>query len=218
MSADNDREDRNPNIADAIEGHARFKQQFERERAFFNDLATRKQKPRLLWIGCSDSRVVPAQITAADPGELFEVRNIANVVPPESAGEESVGAAIDYAIDRLGIDDIVVCGHTGCGGLDALSRGGEIGPDSHLGYWLEFTRRAHQLVAAAGVPENERLLEIVKAHVHFQIDNLMTYRLVRQRVEADTINVHGWLYVMETGDLLAYDALSGQWRPLAEAA
>ncbi|MGH6816759.1 MAG: carbonic anhydrase [Hyphomicrobiaceae bacterium] len=216
MSADSDREGVNLNVMDAVEGHARFKQHFERERDFFIDLATRTHKPRLLWIGCSDSRVVPARITSADPGELFEVRNIANVVPPESAGEESVAAAIEYALDRLGIDDIVVCGHTGCGGVAALSQGDTIEPDSHLGYWLEFTRRAHQLIAAAGVPEAERHVETVKAHIHFQIDNLMTYRLVQQRAEAGTIDVHGWLYVMEMGDLLAYDSVSGQWQPLAE--
>jgi carbonic anhydrase len=102
-------------IKDAMEGHERFRAQFEKDRAFYESLADKKQKPRLLWIGCADSRVVPAQITSADPGELFEVRNIANVVPPSDAYDDAVGAAIEYGVGHLGIDDIVVCGHTGCG-------------------------------------------------------------------------------------------------------
>jgi hypothetical protein len=83
-------------IKDAMEGHERFRQQFERDRAFYQSLAVSNQKPRLLWIGCADSRVVPAQITSSDSGELFEVRNIANVVPPADAYDDAVGAAIEY--------------------------------------------------------------------------------------------------------------------------
>jgi len=85
-------------IKDAIEGHERFRQQFERDRAFYKSLAQKQQKPRLLWIGCADSCVVPAQITSADPGELFEIRNVANVVPPARAPDDAVGAAIEYGV------------------------------------------------------------------------------------------------------------------------
>lgn len=201
-------------IADAIQGHERFRQQFERDRAFYQSLATRKQKPRLLWIGCSDSRVVPAQITSADPGELFEIRNIANTVPPSGAHDDSVGAAIEYAIGHLGVDDIVVCGHTGCGGIAALAE--PIPPDSeaHLGRWVDYTRPAHRLVAAARVPDTERHVETVKAHVQFQLDNLMTYAGVRAGVAAGRLGVHGWIYDMETGRLVGYDPNSGEWRDL----
>jgi carbonic anhydrase len=107
-------------IKDAVEGYRRFRQRVERDKAFYAGLAKAKQKPKLLWIGCCDSRVVPAQITSADPGELFEIRNIANCVPPSGSGDDSVGAAIEYALGHLWIDDIIVCGHTGCGGLQAL--------------------------------------------------------------------------------------------------
>ena len=117
MALEKGREGIDLDIKDAIEGYERFRPQFERDRAFFKASPTKKQKPRLLWIGCSDSRVVPAQITSADPGELFEVRNIANCVPPADADDDAVGAAIEYALGHLGIDDIVVCGHTGCGGI-----------------------------------------------------------------------------------------------------
>jgi carbonic anhydrase len=205
-------------IKDAVEGHQRFRQQFEQDRSFYQSLATKKQKPRLLWIGCADSRVVPATITGSDPGELFEIRNIANVVPPAHADDDSVGAAIEYGVGHLGIDDIVVCGHTGCGGIAALLE--PIPPDSeaHLGRWVEFTKPAHQLIDAARVPEAERLTATIKAHVQFQIDNLMTYPIVRDEVAAGRLNVHGWIYDMEQGTLSAYDPQSGEWRGLLELA
>jgi carbonic anhydrase len=201
-------------IKDAIEGHERFRLEFERDKAFFKSLATKKQKPRLLWIGCSDSRVVPSQITSADPGELFEVRNIANCVPPAGADDDAVGAAIEYALAHLGIDDIVICGHSGCGGIQALAE--PIPPDAeaHLGRWVEYTRLAHDLVAAARVPEAERIPAIIKAHIQFQLDNLMTYAIVASGVAEGRINIHGWFYDMEAGEILAYDPKAGAWRGL----
>jgi carbonic anhydrase len=207
-----------PDIKDAMEGHERFRAAFERDRAFYQGLATRKQKPRLLWIGCSDSRVVPAQITSADPGELFEIRNIANSVPPVGSGDASVGAAIEYALEHLGVDDIVVCGHTGCGGVEALLKGEMPASEPHLKRWIELTRPAHRLIGAARVPEPDRLTEAVKAHVQFQIDNLLTYPIVAQRTSAGRLGVHGWLYVMEEGELLAYDSGQGRWKSLVERA
>jgi len=203
-------------IKDAMEGHERFRQEFERDRSFYQLLATKKQKPRLLWVGCADSRVVPATITNADPGELFEVRNIANVVPPADAADDTIGAAIEYGVGHLGIDDIVVCGHTGCGGIAALLEPAQPDRHSHLGRWMEFTRPAHQLVAAARVPEEERLTATVKAHIQFQLDNLMTYPIVREAVAAGTLNIHGWIYDMNEGALSAYDPHSGGWRGLLE--
>lgn len=205
-----------PDIKDAAEGHARFRQAFERDRAFYKSLATRKQKPRLLWIGCSDSRVVPAEITQADPGELFEIRNIANCVPPADANDFSVGAAVEYALAHLGIDDIVICGHTGCGGVQALLE--PIPPDreAHLGRWIDHTRPAHALVRAAGIGEAERLTQTVRAHVLFQLDNLKTYALVAERLAAGRLDLHGWVYDMETGEILAYDSQDGVWHSLTD--
>lgn len=218
MTTEKDARGLDLDIKDAIEGHERFRQQFDRDRAFYKSLATKKQKPRLLWIGCADSRVVPAQITNADPGELFEIRNIANVVPPAAAHDDSVGAALEYGISHLGIDDIVVCGHTHCGGIGALFETIPPEQEAHLGRWVEYTRPAHRLIEAARVPEQERFDATVKAHVQFQLDNLMTYDLVREGVAAGRLNIHGWLYDMETGALSAYDRESGDWRGLLELA
>jgi carbonic anhydrase len=218
MTTAKDAEGIDLDIKDAMEGYERFRLEFERDKSFYKSLATKKQKPRLLWIGCSDSRVVPSQITQADPGELFEVRNIANCVPPAWADDEAVGAAIEYALVHLGIDDIVVCGHTGCGGIQALAE--PIPPDAeaHLGRWVEYTRPAHKLVAAAGLSEAERAPAAIRAHVQFQLDNLMTYEVVAKGVAEGRVGIHGWLYDMESGELQAYDPKTGSWRGLLETA
>jgi carbonic anhydrase len=205
-------------IKDAMEGYERFRQRFDRDRAFYSRIAQTKQKPRLLWIGCCDSRVVPSQITSADPGELFEIRNIANCVPPAGAAENSVGAAIDYALGHLGIDDIVVCGHTGCGGIQALLEPIPPGQEAHLGRWVEYTRPAHDLVRAAGIEPQNRLMATIASHIQFQLDNLMTYEIVRAGVAEGRIGLHGWLYDMESGEIVVYDRISGEWRELLSEA
>ncbi len=204
-------------IKDAVEGYGRFRQTFERDRAFYSALASKQQKPRLLWIGCCDSRVIPSQITAADPGELFEIRNIANCVPPAWSGDDTVGAAIEYALGHLGVDDIIVCGHTGCGGLKALAE--PIPPESeaHLGRWVEQTRPAHDLVRAARVEGEAKTMAVVAAHLQFQLDNLMTYDLVRKGVEEGRVGIQRWLYDMESGEVVVYDHATGEWRELIPA-
>ena len=140
----------------------------------------------------------------------------AHLAEQNLADDDSVGAAIEYGVGHLGIDDIVVCGHTGCGGIAALLE--PIPPDreAHLGRWVEFTKPAHQLIAAARVPEEERLTATIKAHVQFQIDNLMTYPIVREGVLEGRLNIHGWLYDMEHGTLSAYDPKDGEWHNLLD--
>ncbi len=205
-----------PDIKDAMEGYERFRQQFERDKAFYQRLAAKKQKPKLLWIGCCDSRVIPSQITQADPGELFEIRNIANCVPPAGADDDSVGAAIEYALRHLGVDDIVVCGHTGCGGIQALLEPIPPGEEAHLGRWVALTRPAHDLMTAARIDGEGRLNATIAAHIQFQLDNLMTYDIVRKGVAEGKVGIHGWLYDMETGDVIVYDRDKGAWRNLIE--
>ena len=217
MTADNRGQSIDPDIKDAIEGYERFRQRFEREQAFYAGLAQRGQKPKLLWIGCSDSRVVPSLITSADPGELFEIRNIANCVPPSYSGDDSVGAAIEYALGHLGVDDIVVCGHTGCGGLKALLEPIPPGEEDHLGRWVIYTRPAHELVRAARIEDENRLMATIAAHIQFQLDNLMTYDIVRRGVQEGRVGIHGWLYDMESGEVVVYDRARGEWSDLAGA-
>jgi carbonic anhydrase len=111
-----------------------------------------------------------------------------------------------------------VCGHTHCGGIAALLE--PIPPDreAHLGRWVDYTRPAHRLIEAARVPEAERLTATIKAHVQFQLDNLLTYAIVREGLAAGQLNIHGWLYDMEHGALSAYNPETGEWHGLLELA
>jgi carbonic anhydrase len=195
-------------------GHRRFKEQFEAERDLFVRLAEKGQAPQVLWIGCSDSRVIPEQVTGAGPGELFVIRNVANVVPPAGTEDAAVGAVIEYAIQHLQVPHAVICGHTQCGGIKALE--GHVDPDHepHIVRWVDLARPARTQVEASGVPEEARYLETVKANVLLQRENLRTYGCVRDAEQFGQLTVHGWLYDLHTGDLLAYDDGTGQWNVL----
>ena len=198
-----------------LTGHRRFKEKFETDRETFVRLAKEGQQPKVLWIGCSDSRVIPEQITGAEPGELFVMRNIANVVPPFGTGDTAVGAAIEYAILRLHVPDVVICGHTQCGGIKTLEGHIDLACEPHIARWVEWARPARTQVEASGLPEEARYLETIKANVLLQRENLRTYDCVREAIGTGQLTLHGWLYDLHTGDLLAYDDESGQWGPLA---
>jgi carbonic anhydrase len=190
-------------LKETVEGLRKFRQKFEADRTFYQRLAE-TQQPKFFWIGCSDSRVVPDLITSALPGKLFVVRNIANIVPPAGSPDASVGAALEFAILQLNVDDIVVCGHTGCGGVQAMLAKDAV-REPNLKRWIAYGR-----IGAAANPEDAS-----KANILAQRDNLLTYAFIRERVEAGTLALHGWLYDMTKGDLLAYDEEADAWRSLS---
>lgn len=198
-----------------LTGHRRFKERFEDDREMFVRLAEEGQQPQVLWIGCSDSRVIPEQITGAEPGQLFVMRNIANAVPPFGTGDTAVGAVIEYAILRLHVPHVVICGHTQCGGIKALEGHIDMAREPHIARWVELARPARTQVEASGIPEEARYLETIKANVLLQLENLCTYDCVRQAIQAAQLTLHGWLYDLHSGDLLAYDDKSGEWSAVA---
>ena len=198
-----------------IDGYRKFREKYESDHEVFDRLADEGQDPKVLWIGCSDSRVVPELITGADPGELFNVRNIANVVPPADSVESATGAAVEYAVIHLGVQHIVVCGHTECGGIAALAGQPEPEKQPNIVSWLEFARPARERVLASGVAEDDQYLETIKTNVLLQFDNLRTYPCVTEGERAGTLGIHGWLYDLHTGTIKAYNQESGEWEPMA---
>ena len=199
-----------------ISGHRQFREKFNSEHEVFVKLAEEGQNPKVLWIGCSDSRVVPELITGADPGELFDVRNIANVVPPASSTECATGAAIEYAVIHLEVHHIVVCGHTECGGIKALEAPPSPETEPHIASWLELAKPARDHVLAARVPEAEHYLETIKANVLMQCENLRSYPCVAEREQSSTLSIHPWLYELHTGRILAFDTGAARWLAVAE--
>jgi len=199
-----------------FKGVLEFQQEdFEAQRELFSELG-RKQRPHTLFIGCSDSRVVPTLITKTDPGELFLVRNIANIVPPydRSPPDSATAAAIEYAVQVLEVDTIVVCGHSNCGGCAALHMDqDQLAKLPHTRDWLKFSQevpgRVARLVRGDTLAEREWLTEQV--NVLAQIHNLLTYPYVAKKVAAEQLRVLGWYYIIETGDVLNFNDDTGHF-------
>jgi len=198
-----------------IDGYRDFREKYKSDHEVFDRLADEGQDPKVLWIGCSDSRVVPELITGADPGELFNIRNIANVVPPADSAESGTGAAVEYAVIHLGVQHIVVCGHTECGGIAALAGEPEPERQPNIVSWLEFARPAREKALAAGVAEEDLYLETIKTNVLIQMDNLRTFPSVVEGEAAGNLTIHGWLYDLHTGTIQASNPDSGEWEPIA---
>lgn len=199
-----------------LSGHRDFvNRKFASERDVFVRLAERGQNPKVLWIGCSDSRVIPELITGAEAGELFIMRNIANIVPPAGGMSDASGAVIEYAVRHLELPHIVVCGHTECGGIKALEGEIDAEEEPHIARWIDWARPARMRVDASGVAEGERYLETIKANVLLQRENLHSHECVREGVNSGTLSTHAWLYELHSGHLLAYHSDTGDWTPVA---
>ena len=198
-----------------ISGHVRFKDSFDKHRDNWARLAGEGQHPHVLWIGCSDSRVIPEQITTARPGDLFVMRNVANVVPPYGTTGDATSAVFEYAILELGVEHIIVCGHTFCGGVGAILDRGALNTTSHMARWVSWIRPALSQVEASGFPEEDRYLETIKANVLLQRGNVESYPDVSHALKAGRLSVHGWLFDLESGDLIAYDDATNKWQDVS---
>jgi carbonic anhydrase len=198
-----------------IAGYRRFREAYRSDHEVFDRLADEGQNPKVMWIGCADSRVVPELITGADPGELFDVRNIANVVPPLSSKACATGAAVEYAVMHLKVEHVVVCGHTECGGIAALATTPVPDVEPQLVAWLDHARPALDKVLADDIAAEDRYLETIKTNVIMQLDNLRTYPCVVNGERNGTLLLHGWLYDLHTGTIREFDQTSGGWEPIA---
>jgi carbonic anhydrase len=201
-----------------LSGYQQFREKFESEHEVFERLAEEGQHPKVLWIGCADSRVVPELITGADPGELFDVRNIANVVPPPASAACATGAAIEYAVRHLEVTHAVVCGHTECGGIKALESPVDGAAEPHIAAWLELARPARARVLERDLSAGDAYLETIKTNVLMQCDNLRAYPCVSEREQQGVLSIHPWLYDLHTGVILEHDAADGEWKHIASTA
>jgi len=185
-----------------IAGYRRFRAGTWRdERGRFEELSRLGQQPRALVIACSDSRTDPQMVFNAAPGELFVVRNIANLVPPygPDAQPHGVSSAIEFAVRALEVRDIVVMGHAMCGGINALLQGAPPELSDFVGPWVRIAEPARQ--KAMQVPAEQRHTFCEHESVRLSLANLMTFPWIRQAVEAGHLRLHGCYFGIRSGIL-----------------
>ncbi|MEL6138409.1 MAG: carbonic anhydrase [Cyanobacteria bacterium J06626_23] len=176
-------------------------------RTFLAELA-KGQHPNILFITCSDSRIDPELITQADLGELFVIRNAGNIVPPYGSTNGGEGATIEYALKSLSVSNIIVCGHSSCGAMKGLLQIGSLEEKMPLVYnWLKHTEATRQLVEDhyPHLEKPEKLEMLVAENVLTQLENLRTYPAVRSQLHRGALTLHGWIYRLDSGEILAYD-------------
>jgi carbonic anhydrase len=191
---------------------------FSRNRDLFMRLAV-GQSPQALFITCSDSRMVPDLITQADPGDLFVLRNAGNIVPPYGTGSGAEAAAIEYAVKGLGVKDVVVCGHTRCGAMKGILSPDDLAELPRVREWLRHADAGKEIVSVVygHLTGDARWTVLVEENVLTQIENLRTHPAVAAGLAGGELNLHAWVYKMETGQVFTYDAAAGQYVPLADA-
>lgn len=197
---------------DLIAGYRRFRRgAWPARRARFEELATHGQQPKTMIVACADSRVDPTMIFDAAPGELFIVRNVANLVPPfhPDGAEHGTSAALEFAVLGLEVERIVVLGHGLCGGIKALLAGREA-TGGFLGSWMHLADRAR--VRSCDAPDPQLACE--HAAVEVSLDNLMSFPWVAERVASGRLRLIGAHYAIATG-LLALRGADGRFAPVA---
>ncbi len=187
---------------------------FNDHRELFERLSN-GQSPEVLFITCSDSRIDPCLITQAQPGELFVMRNVGNIIPSYSAASGAEAAGIEYSILGLGIKDVIVCGHSHCGAMRGLLQIGSLSEQMPAVYdWLrrhgEATRRL-VIDNYAGMDSDKLWKIAIEQNVLTQIKNLETYPAIRSKLHSGELNLHAWIYEIETGMVYAYNAEQRQF-------
>lgn len=203
-----------------INGFQRFQQQyFDDSPALFRGLR-QGQNPRTLLIGCCDSRVDPALLLGCDPGDIFTVRNVANLVPlPEAhGGQQGVLAAIQFAVEQLQVGRIIVLGHSQCGGIRALmeQRLHSQGDADYIGRWVNIAEPARKQVMRqlphASQAEQRRACE--QASILISLRHLEAFGCVRRQIDDGALSLHGWYFDLDAGALLAYSPRADAFLPL----
>jgi carbonic anhydrase len=209
-----------------VEGYKSFLGgHFAREQDRFRHLAAAGQKPRIMLIGCCDSRVSPEVIFDAKPGELFVLRNIANLVPPYLPNEDLHGtsAALEFAVMGLRVEHIVVMGHAGCGGVGAFAQGDHadgyqpLSPSDFIGNWIRVIAPAAAQIEAGG-PIDDYVERLALASIVQSLANLRSFPWITARVREGKLALHGAYFGIASGALLALDELSSCFTPISREA
>ena len=200
-----------------ISGVAKFqKEVFPKNKEIFEKLAN-GQEPEVLFITCADSRIDPNLVTQTGPGDLFICRNAGNIVPPHTTHTGGMTASIEFAVAALGVRHIIICGHSDCGAMK-----GALDPDSldalpHVKEWLGHCRCATEVVKEKhGDLSADYLDEVTKENVLQQMQHIRTHPAVAAKLATKQVQLHGWLYDIESGNVLCYDEKAEEFKLLQE--
>lgn len=172
------------------------------------------QKPHTLLITCSDSRIDPNLVTQTNPGELFVVRNAGNIIPPYGTSCSGEEAAIEFAVEGLGVRHIVICGHAQCGAMSALVEKVDLAPLPAVAGWLRHAQATKKRIEILG--ESADPLRVVEENVLVQADNIKTHPSVSAALRAGRIDIYGWVYNFATGTVAIYDPVNKRFLPSTE--
>jgi carbonic anhydrase len=202
-----------------IDGYSAFAEgRLAREQDRYRELAEVGQSPEIMVIGCCDSRVSPEVIFDAHPGELFVVRNVANIVPPYAPDGQAhgVSAALEFGVAALKVKHIVVLGHAQCGGVKAFAEDAEpLTPGDFIGKWMRLMAPAAEKVGPRNaLSAADYLVRLEQANVANSLDNLMTFPRLRKLIERGSVILHGAYFGVASGDLSVLDKASGEFRPV----
>jgi carbonic anhydrase len=202
-----------------VDGIHRFQQDvFSWQEGFYQRLVD-GQHPLALFITCSDSRIDPNMLTQTKPGELFIMRNAGNIVPPYSSASSGESATIEYAVGVLGVEDIVVCGHSHCGAMSALLAPEQTENFPAVRNWLGHADATARIIKEnyAGIDDPlKKLTAAIEENVLVQLENLRTHPTVLAALGRRQLRLHGWVYKFETGQVFAYDPHAGQFESVAQ--
>ena len=205
-----------------IDGYNAFAAgRLQKEQDRYRDLAEAGQAPQIMVIGCCDSRVSPEVVFDAGPGELFVVRNVANIVPPYAPDGQAhgVSAALEFGVAALKVKHIVVLGHAQCGGVKAFAADAEpLSPGDFIGKWMRLMAPAADKVGPRGSRSaSDYLARLEQANIVNSLDNLMTFPRLRKLIERGSVTLHGAYFGVATGDLSVLDKTSGTFEPIKSA-
>ncbi|WP_406227002.1 carbonic anhydrase [Pseudomonas siliginis] len=200
-----------------IDGFMKFQSEaFPQRSDLFKHLAN-TQHPGTLFITCSDSRVVPELLTQQEPGELFVIRNAGNIVPSYSPHPGGVTATVEYAVAVLNVTDIVICGHSDCGAMTAVAKCKCMDHLPAVAGWLQHAESAKVInESRTHVSEAAKVSSMVRENVIAQLANIQTHPSVRIALEKGSLNLHGWVYDIETGSIDALDSDNRSFKSLIE--
>ncbi len=209
-------ESANEALQHIVDGFKHFRHDvFPQQEELFKKLAT-AQHPRAMFITCADSRIVPELITQSSPGDLFVTRNVGNVVPPYGPMNGGVSTAIEYAVMALGVQHIIICGHSDCGAMRAVLNPHTLEKMPTVKAWLRHAEVAKTVVegncSCSG--EHETMHVLTEENVIAQLTHLRTHPSVASKLASGQLFIHGWVYDIETSEIRAYDAAQDRFLPL----